>query len=272
MRDDVEKLMSIHDGESTGEHDDDQASPLDAESREFLDRLKAADEAFAAEANELLAMPVPDKLLQTIRAHDAAPAATSRQSTAVESGDKRDAATATATAGSAEIIPFFRRPRTIARLALAAGLAAVVVTNLEWLRVPGAPTLDLQASADHELFQQSMHRAVSGDLQQSAEGSLSVMPVSSFVTQDKVLCREFLALQGATEFSGVACYDASSGWALKHAQIIEGSQEASTYQMATGDDAATTIPAIDNKAVQLSPAEELRAIESGWQSCGTSTC
>ncbi|MEE4202899.1 MAG: hypothetical protein V2I45_04670 [Halieaceae bacterium] len=270
MRDDFEKLMSIHDGEPPEMSDEAPAdSPLDAESLEFLERLKAADQAFAAEADKLLDMPVPDNLVATIRDHDRRAADTAREAAPQKTPEQVVSASA---AGSAKIVPFPPRRRTVAQLALAAGLAAVVVTNLEWLQAPDAPTFNLQAATDRELFQQSMHRLVSGELEQSADGGLSVMPVASFVTQDKVLCREFLALQGESEFAGVACYSASSGWVIERTQAVEGSQEARAYQMASGDEAAATSLATDIKAAELSAAEEQQAIASGWQSCGTPAC
>ena len=97
MREDMQELMALHDGELTGgalaKAQDRHGS--DAESQELLRSLDRADKAFAKAADEALSLEVPSRLVDTIMK--------------AEPQSK-----------TADVIPFPRR-RNIAALAIAAG-------------------------------------------------------------------------------------------------------------------------------------------------------
>ena len=243
MPDKLENLMALHDGEASPEQSPGEGGADDSQSQELLARLAAADRAFAQAADELLDMPVPSKLVDAIR-----------NPTSPESEAPK----------TAEIIPFPKRRRAIVSFAIAAGLAAVVVTNTELFQAPAGPELKFQTAQHEDLFQDVMNSLASGDLRASDDNGLSLMPMVSFRTQEDAYCREFMALQGGEEYSAVACYGSAGQWELKSQNRVTSGTNTSAYRAASGDEAQSTLPPELVKAADLSYAEEQQAIRSGW--------
>ncbi len=250
MRDDIDELMALHDGElSDQDAADVQDRRLnDPESRELLEQLAKADKAFTAAADELLEMPVPDKLIEAIRQ----PQPQQEEKTAPQ---------------TAEIIPFPRR-RGLVGLAIAAGLATVIATNTQLFESPASPVVDSGAAGYATLLQETMESVPSGEIRSSGDGSMSIAPLLSFTTEAATYCREFMSSQGGTEFSGVACRDSAGGWELVSQQQTLSAPDGDGYRAAAGQENGAPLPETLVKAAELSYAEEQEAIRSGWKASG----
>lgn len=254
-----EDIMARHDGESReGDTTEGAAGTKDeAEIRAVLDKLQAADRAFASAADELLEMPVPDRLVDAIR--QSRDRSTASQEAPVEPAESPKQ--------SAQIIPFPRR-RAVVSFALAAGLAAVVATNTQLFQSPAESALGFESSAELALFQDAMDTVASGEILSSADGVTSLMPTVSFRSGTGAFCREFLALQAETEFSAVACQASAGTWELRGQQRVAGGVEDGNYQPASGANADTVLAPDLERARVLSYEDEQAAILSGWKPSG----
>lgn len=253
MREDIDELMALHDGElpaedaaKAGERHND-----DPESRQFLEKLAEADKAFADAADELLEMPVPAKLIEAIRNPQPEPQPELEPEPAQQ---------------SAEIIPFPRR-RGIVGFAIAAGLAAVIATNTQLFQSPTDAVTDAAPAGYAALLQEAMESVPSGEVRSSEDGSISIMPMVSFKT-DAAYCREFTTQRGGAQFSGVACRDAVGSWEQLSQQSIATAPEDGEYRAAEGQEGGVELPPELARAAELSYAEEQAAIRSGWTDSG----
>ena len=235
MHDKFDDLMALHDKELSPEEQRKVEELLaeDAEARALLKGLAGADEAFKKNADELLHRPVPEKLLATVRADKPA---------------------------QARVIPFPRR-RGIVGLALAAGVAALVVFNTQVLNPPAGVESDAYA----KLFQETLESTSSGDVRSSVDGSIQITPVVSFTTRERGYCREFVALRGDRELGGTACRRENGEWSLVSQQTF-ASVDDSGYRAAEGETVGEA-PQLD-RLRQLSFAEEQSAIKAGWTDSG----
>ncbi len=250
MRDDIDELMALHDGElPAGDTSEAREQRFDdPASRELLDKLAKADKAFAAAADELLEMPVPSRLVDAIR-------------------QPRPEPEQLAEPQSAEILPFPRR-RGLVGLAIAAGLATVIATNTQLFQSPAGPTVDAGEAGYAALLQEVMESVPSGDVRSSADGSISIAPMLSFTTEADTFCREFMSSQAGAESSGVACRDRAGRWELISQQGSVSAQESDAYRVAEGLEAGAELAPALTRATELSYTEEQQAIQSGWDGSG----
>ena len=246
MRDDIDQLMALHDGEASAEDASAAGNRRfdDPESREFLSKLTEADKAFANAADELLDMPVPSRLVDAIRQPEPQPQPQ-----------------------TAEIIPFPRR-RGIVGLAIAAGLAAVVATNTQLFKSNEGPVVDSGTAGYAALLQQAMDSVPSDQVLNSDDGSVRIMPIVSFRTEAAAYCREFMALEGDIEFSGIACRDSIGSWRVLSERRTLTAPDGDEYRAAEGEKSVSDLPSGLVKAKELSYAEEQAAIRTGWKDSG----
>ena len=244
MREDMQELMALHDGELTGgalaKAQDRHGS--DAESQELLRSLDRADKAFAKAADEALSLEVPSRLVDTIMK--------------AEPQSK-----------TADVIPFPRR-RNIAALAIAAGVAAVAVTSTQFLQLPGNSHVDSAEARYASLLQEALNSVPSGDVSASDDGALSIAPIRSFQTSEDVYCREFMALRGSTESSAIACLNVSGTWEVRGERREGTLNEGDDYRLAAGEGSDTQLSALSEDAATLSYVQEQALINSGWNRSG----
>ncbi len=259
MPDKFNKLMAQHDGESPAE----DTSPVgdsrfdDPETRELLEKLAAADKAFASAADELLDMPVPAKLIEAIRNPQSQELETAPEPISEPDPEQT----------SAEIIPFPRR-RGIIGLAIAAGVAAVVATNTQLFQTPATSVVDPGAASYAYLLQEVMETVPSGEVIASDDGSVSITPMVSFRTETAAFCREFMSLQNGAELSGVACRDGVGSWEVVQQKSVPTAPEDEAYRVAEGMEDDAEMPTDMARSTELSYDEEQAAISSGWKDSG----
>lgn len=245
MREDFEELMAHRDGELADRSSTKPAEREfdDPESQELLARLAEADAAFAVAADELLNRPVPERLLSAIREPQAEP-------------------------HSADVVPIFRR-RGVVGLAIAASLAAVVATGIQFLEPPVGPVVAPGAGEYATLLQEALETAPSGDLRSSRDGATSVMPVISFRTEAAAsYCREFMAVREGVEVSGLACRVASGNWEVLAERRLPSSPSGDDYRVAEGDGADAALLPVPANASELTYAEEQELIRVDWEGSG----
>ena len=241
MHKDIELLMALHDGELSAD-DERRARELlerDPEAKRVMQELEHADRAFSRAADDLLNAPVPQRLLDAVQAERAEPAP------------------------RGNVHPFPRR-KALVSLAMAAGLAAVIVFAPR--PPPGVGDGDRDSYA--ALLQQTLESAASGDIRSSEDGLAQVSPVVTYRTGDARFCREYVARRGDEELSGIACRSRSGTWDVLGQQALGAADDGSRYRAAGRDEDRG--PALDlDAASTLSYAEESAALSSGWAASGS---
>jgi len=235
MHNEFEKLMALHDEElSVDEAREAEELAKDPEAQACLRDLEQADELFRSAADDLLDRPVPAEMISAIR--QPAPR-------------------------SAKIIPFPGR-RSVAGLAIAAGIAAIAVTGLQF-QAPES-SRDEGAANYVALLQSTLESAPSGDLRSDESGELMVTPRVSFATADEGYCREYMSYLQGTERSGLACRNDSGRWSIVDEQALSSSTS-EQYRAASGESVRPSDPQVLKGAERLSFDEEQKALRSAWK-------
>jgi hypothetical protein len=238
MHEHMDKLMALHDGELSDDELRDVQALLERDpgAQRCLDMLTNADAAFAQSAAAMLSEPVPQRLVDTVRG------------------------TTQVSAQTAQILPFPRR-KALVSLAVAAGLATILITGMPELRrnAPGQNSPPAFAS----LLQDTLETLPSGDIHSSDDGRIQITPLATYRHEDAGFCREYMARDGDRELEGLACREPSGGWAVVNQREFS-TADGSRYRAAEGQESSAAASQLET-AVSLSYAEEAAALESGWQ-------
>lgn len=273
---DFETLMAYADGELSPEQAQAVEARLavDAEAREWVERMRQTRRELAAEMDALLTEPVPQRLIDTVmhypmgatggqaqatkaaplRPHEGRPLDTSAQA----SFQATATATTAITKSAANSPSYWPRMAAAACLALAVGLT----TGHWWGQQSGAGAgTDLA-----QVLQRALQTLPSGEA--LAEGGVVVMPVASFRTANGLACREFEQEARGRIAHGLACRDGDQ-WVAR--AVLDrgpaggtlGSEPAFAPASGEADALATLLDRLGAGAT-LGADEEQRLIEQGW--------
>jgi hypothetical protein len=238
MYEHMEKLMAFHDGELSAEESEKVQELLsqDATARLWLQKLQNADAAFTQSADTILAEPVPQRLIDTVR--DTQPA-------------------------SAKVLQFPQR-RAVVGLAMAAGLAAILITSAPDLLQQGVP--GSQETADPgfaTLLQQTLEELPSGEIRRSDDGLVQLTPLATYRIEDSRFCREYMGKRADVEVSGLACRNTAGTWGVI-SQREFASTNGNSYRAAEGAGVDDNGLSSLGESSSLSYSEESAVLRSNW--------
>ena len=254
----IEQLMALHDGELSEEeaHKAQDLLDQDPEAQRIMAQLEQADQTFTQAYDEVLNSPVPDRLINTLRA-----------GTAERPEDSAGNAGNGETGAAGNVLAFPRRTAYIS-LAAAAGLAAILITGPQNLLSPDTSNSNRPGiGAMAGLLQETLETAESGEIRGSDDGRLQVTPMATYLAADSRYCREYMALEAASETAGIACRNAGGTWELVSQQELGSSIGNEAYRAAEGSTDGVDKGDLGSAAA-LSYTDERRAIDSGWSRSG----
>lgn len=236
-------IMAYHDDELPPEDkiEVERLIERDGEAQDFLNALLKADQLAGKEFANMLAQPVPGRLVQAARGQ------TTTNQTVVEFPDRK-----------------LNKRWT---LPIAASVLVAVVLGTGTLLTRDNPDQTNQIYAN--LLNTALESTPSGDVRSSPDGTWQVMPVTTFETQTRGICREYASVHGNSQFFGLACRDLSGQWS----NVVQVTFEATTdglteqsYIPATGEAdliASKLAEMGDNRIINFD--EEQAMLQRNWR-------
>ena len=247
-----EDLAVYLDGETDAERTRaiEAALNVDADLRARLGRLQRSDHDVKAAFDRLLDSPVPDRLLQSVRAAAAVQAPLQPTGEVVALRPRRSP-------------PRWAWPASIAAAlvggVLVGNLAGPVVADrgADWRATAGSPPQAVGALAA------GLSGSPSG-VAVSLPGGRKAKPVLTFASRSGQLCRQFDITGGATAQRGLACRSGTDAWRLVALTSAAHGAGAGDYQTAAGP-GSDPVSALADRLIQGEPmdaAQEAAALKA----------
>ncbi|MFO7766595.1 MAG: hypothetical protein R6V33_09205 [Pelovirga sp.] len=243
-----EKLMAYVDDEL----DDKEQAEIEAlierdpEVRDMVAQFRKSAELLKGGFNEILDLPVPQKLIDTVNNHQAT-------STIVQIGKVKENKGLFAWSGLA----------LAATVALSVGLLAGAVFF-------GGLNYQLPKPQYSSLLQNSLEIKLSGTSTASEDGFEKVTPLTTFIGADGLICREFERMDREQKTVGVACRGNQGKWLpmveIDRTLLAANSTEEFDYSPASGpDDPINMVLSELGAKKSLTAHEEELLRDKGWQ-------
>lgn len=244
-----EKLMAYVDAELNEKEQAEIEKLLecDPEVRAMVDRFRKSTELLKAGCNQILDLPVPQRLIDTVNNHQ------STTTNIVQLDTKRKNS------------GFFTWPG----FALAATLALSVGLFTGAVLVGGLGFHSLKPNY-YSLLQNSLEIKLSGSSVTSEDGLEKVTPLMTFTGVDGLVCREFERINREHKTVGLACRDDRGRWLPKvevdRTLLAANIVEEFDYQPASGpaDPINMALTKLGTKKSLTAQEEELLR-DKGWQ-------
>ncbi len=242
-----EVLMAYVDGELDAEQKSSVEALIarDPEARAMVNRFRHSADQLRKGFDDILDLPVPPHLIDTIRNHKPDPSIVPLTRLQGKTG-------------------LFRWPS----LALAASVA-LFVGILAGVALLGGPAIEAPTVLAN-LLQETLELQPSGTSQVSDDALEAITPISTFHTTDGRVCREFQRQSHGRKTVGIACRDTDGQWValveIDHALLAADPGVELEYMPASGsaDPLAAALSALRAGPV-LTTAEEQRLRSQGWQ-------